>query len=300
MSEQRGITMKNQVVEGFASIPEEVAVSICSETRQLRVSTKIAQTGIAVSLLFSGLLFGALFAASTANAVTLEGAGSERVGVSVGDLVGTSYDGPDFDAFKPFQSASSSTLLSLGAFNGQAQGSLLEVTLLSEAAGFDGSTPGFANDFGVLNAAGDFISILDTANIDPGGSGTLFQGADDTFTFALLSPEALFSADDKENPDGAAHLVAFQADQDMTVTIDRPSLRSNTPLTFELLAGDIVIFIEDMLLSGNQTASIVPGLGDFDYNDMVVLVRQSEIPEPATLALLGTALLGLGCRRRKQ
>ncbi len=279
----------------------EVVVEMRGVSRHFILGKRLMRSAAFICLFFCGLLVGVLFGlTSTANAVTLDNAGQVRDGVSVASLLGTSYDGPDFDAFKPFQGFSGSDILSLSSFTGQANGSQLSAILLSEAACFDGRNPNLANNFGVVDAAGNFMSILDTANVDPGGTGLIAQGADDEFTFALQSPEALFSADDKANADGRAHLIAMQVDKDTTITIDRPTTRGTPAVSFELFAGDIIIFIEDMLASGNTTTSLVPGLGDFDYNDMVVVVRQTEVPEPSTLALMGMALLGLGKKRRRR
>ena len=208
--------MKNQDYRiSKCSIMNEVVVEMRGVSRHFILGKRLMRSAAFICLFFCGLLVGVLFGlTSTANAVTLDNAGQVRDGVSVASLLGTSYDGPDFDAFKPFQGFSGSDILSLSSFTGQANGSQLSAILLSEAACFDGRNPNLANNFGVVDAAGNFMSILDTANVDPGGTGLIAQGADDEFTFALQSPEALFSADDKANADGRAHLIAMQVDKD--------------------------------------------------------------------------------------
>ncbi|MCB0322793.1 MAG: PEP-CTERM sorting domain-containing protein [Bdellovibrionales bacterium] len=253
-----------------------------------------ASLAFGVGLLFIGL--------SSAEAVTMTNAGSARAGFSfpLGDVSKSSYDGPAFDAFKPFAGFTGSEILQLNSFTSHEQGSMLEVFLLSESAYFDGRDPNFANNFGVLDEAGNFISILDSASAKPGDSGSILQGSNDAFTFALKSPEALFSADDKDNKDGMAHLVAQRVEKDGEVLVDPTSLRNTPPLSFQLFEGDMIIYIEDMLAQFNQQFLNVPALGDFDYNDMVVVVRQTEIPEPASVVLLGSALLGFGRFRRRQ
>lgn len=85
------------------------------------------------------------------------------------------------------------------------------------------------------------------------------------------------------------------------MTINKPRLAGGESISFQLFQGDIILFMEDMKAFGNGLASgLVPFNSDYDYNDMVVVVRQSEIPEPTTMALLGSALGGLILRRRKQ
>jgi hypothetical protein len=56
-------------------------------------------------------------------------------------------------------------------------------------------------------------------------------------------------------------------------------------------------------LSGQLTVAITSILGDFYIGSStlnVVGVRNSSVPEPGTLALFGTALLGFGLVRRKR
>jgi hypothetical protein len=255
----------------------------------------------AVSLaMLSGVL---LCGVQQASAVPLSDATEVRSGFNFpnGAVNGSSYDGPGFDAFSSFASFTSPDLLKVNSFTGQPAGSQLEFTLLSEAAAFDGTTTGYANRFGVINSQGDFTSVIDTAAASAGATGTLGQGAGESFKFALQSPEGLFTTEDSQNVDGAAHILAMKVNKSGDFTVDPTSLHGTSPLTFSFLEGDLILFIEDMKAIGNLTSFLVPESGDFDYNDMVVVVRQSsQVPEPATCLLLGSALLGAaGSRKRK-
>ena len=263
---------------------------------------RINSSAIAVAGFVAALGCAALTSVTTANAVTLEGASSDRgiFAFPQGDVKASSYDGPNFDSFAAFSSFVSPELLKINSFTGQPQGSHLDVTLLSEAAAFDGTTAGYANKFGVLDEKGDFSSLIDTQSNNPGATASLLQGKDQSLTFALQSPEGLFSSVDVNNSDGAAHMLAMRVDKAGEYEIAPTSLRGTAPIKFNFLEGDIILFIEDMRVSGNLTSFLVPESSDFDYNDMVFVVRQSEVPEPATLVLLGMAGLGAAARRKRQ
>ncbi len=232
---------------------------------------------------------------ATANAVTLENAITPRFGVTVGDVDELSYDGTPADAFKPFVAFTAPELLAFSSFTGSEQGaSVLEFHLLSELAYYDGHISGLGDRFGVLDSSGNFNAIIG-ASANPGFSTTVIQDSDEEFTLAIRSPEGVFSSVDADNQDKAAHLIGLVVTQAGLVTIPRANLYGAMS-TFNLQVGDVIIFLEDLLSQGNILQNGLPS--DFDYNDMVVVVRSTAIPEPATALLLASGIYMLGRKRR--
>lgn len=238
-----------------------------------------------------------------AHAVPLGDSLSVRPAVQsiIGKVDTVSYDGPGYNAFSPFAGGvNSQDVYKVDSFTGHDRGSHLEVFLLSEIAAFDGNhDPSIANQFGVLNSNGDFISLINSAVDDPLASASITQAPGEELTLALKSPEGLFSSIDADNPDKAMHILAKKVESDREIEVPSTTLQSTDPLKFSLLAGDIILFIEDMLIAGNEPLLGVPSTSDFDYNDMVVVVRQVEVPEPATVLLFGPILFGLRRLKRK-
>ncbi len=249
------------------------------------------------------LLVVSFFTASSAVAVPLSGSYDSRGSFVFpqGDVSQSSYDGASFNAFTSFSTFTTPDLLKLNSFTGQPLGSQLEVTLLSESAAFDGSLfPSYANKFGVLNSSSNFTTLLDSTTASAGSSATFTQGASESLTFALISPEGTFSSIDVNNPDGQAHILGKVVDKAGTFTISPTSLYNTAALTFNFEVGDIILFIEDMQAAGNVTNFIVPGIWDADFNDMVVVIRQTALPEPSTVVFMALGLLALAYKKRKQ
>ncbi|MBP9837949.1 MAG: PEP-CTERM sorting domain-containing protein [Proteobacteria bacterium] len=236
--------------------------------------------------------------ASSANASTLDGATTSAGTFALGDIDNTSYDGAGYNIFNSFSTFTTPDLYKVNSFTGQSLGSELQVTLLSENACFDGMMLPFANKFGVLDDKGDFHTIIDSATASAGSSGSINQGSSEGFTFALMSPEGTFSSIDSQNSDNSTHIIAKVVTDPGKFSIDPTSVHGSLPLDFEFQVGDIILFIEDMRLSGNSNF-LVPSLWDADYNDFVVVVRQVQLPEPATLALMGLGSL-VALRRKKR
>lgn len=267
------------------------------------VNTSIVNKSVKSILSFA---FALSCISSAAHASTLSGSLDSR-GAFVfpaGVPNSSSYDGPGKDTMSLFSAFTNNALFQVNSFNAHSSGSTVQAFLLSEMAAFDGSTAGFANNFGVVDQNGQFTSLINTANVDPLASGSISQTTAQNFTFALQSPEGLFYSVDSKNTDGGvAHMLAMQVDKEGTVNLPNTTLKGGNPLSFNLLAGDIILFIEDMKLSGNVSNGLVPFASDFDYNDMVVVVRQSlnatAVPEPATLILLAGGG-ALAARRRRR
>jgi len=173
-------------------------------------------------------------------------------------------------------------------------------TMIIEIAGYAN-----INSFGVYNGSnfatlftgpavqGDRASLYVFSNGDIGvfqqfsGTYTTYSGflTGSDFGFFMMSNGNTWFSEDARNSDQSDHMVSFQGKGDL---VQLPGGYTGSWSSSEYILG-----WEDLNLSGS----------DRDYNDMVVMVESVQpipVPEPGTMLLLGSGLIGLASLGRKK
>ena len=174
-------------------------------------------------------------------------------------------------------------------------------TFIIELAGFASS-----NTLGIYDSSDPTKRVLLFGGVDTAGSqavisikadGSVYRNLEDTgidfagnsFGYYLDATvgsgniNSIFYSDTNLNADGLDHMLAYQGTNSEDVRL--PGLAPG-----EWTDNEFILAFEDLL-----------GGGDFDYDDLVVMVESVQpVPEPGTMFLLGSGLLGLAAARKKR
>jgi hypothetical protein len=168
---------------------------------------------------------------------------------------------------------------------------MLQLTNVSQGDGFGIFDKNDINNtvtlFDSNSTAGDQTSLALTAGgtVYVNGSSTGKTFSTDSFGFYLIAGNSIWYSDDIFNTlDGADHMAAYQGNNEDMIQIGPWAAGTWEDNEYALLW---------------ESTEMTEGTGD--YGDFAVMIESFEVvPAPATLALMGLGLLGLGYRARRK